>query len=580
MERWILKGGRYREYAERFAVNPLLAKVLAARMQPDEVEDFLDKEKPISDPFLLPDMDAAVERILAHRQRGSRIRIVGDYDVDGITATAILYLGLRALGIEADCRIPERIGEGYGFSEQIAEEVLRDGVNLVITCDNGIREIERADFLKQHGVDLLITDHHEVEKDAEGRDVLPQAAAVVDPHRQDSRYPYPAICGAVTAYQLIRALRQRLDAGPADERLLGYAALGTICDVMPLTGENRRIVYKGLAALNREAGTGLRALMRRSGTKEISSYAAGYVLGPMLNAGGRLGSQNHYLDILTSEDVDVCGELAEELFQLNRERQQMTEEGIRAGLAQLGKSNPEHRVKVLYLPELHESIAGLVAGKIKELLYCPVFVVTRGETDLKGSGRSIPAYSMFEEMCKASELFRKFGGHPLAAGFSLAANPSQGEAAVQQMEQRLNALSRLREEDCRPEVRIDAAVRMQDIPLSVIQSLERLEPYGMGNPRPLFAQKDVKLKRARWLGQNHRALRLQLASEGKSSEALLFRTDALLAQLSAEQKQNLERGEYFATPLPLDICYQAEVDTYGGRDPKPKFIIQNLRAAQ
>ena len=576
MERWILKGGLYRTYMERFSVNPLLAKILSARVAPEETEDFLDREGKLSDPFLLPDMDKAAALLQKHLEAGSTIRIVGDYDVDGVTSSAILYLGLKALGARVDCRIPERIGEGYGFCASIAEEIIRDGIQLVLTCDHGIRETDRAAFLKEHGVDLIITDHHEVEIGPEGEDVLPDAGAVINPHRKDSVYPYPQICGAAVAYQLIRGLRKKLGLLEQDKRLLGYAALGTVCDVMPLQGENRRLVSQGFSYLNEQPGPGIRALLEASGTGKLTPYTAGFVIGPMLNAGGRLGSQNRYLPILISEDEGLCRQLAAELWQMNRERQQMTEEGIREGMRQLEQKEAGQLVKVLYLPELHESIAGLVAGKIKERTHCPVYVLTRGEEGLKGSGRSIPPYRMFEEMCKVSDLFSKFGGHPMAAGFSLAAEPGKEEEAVREMERRLNEVSTLTEKDCAEEVYIDAAVRMQDLSVPVIRSLEILEPCGTGNPRPLLAQKSLLLKRGRWLGQNHKALKLTLVSGNTASEALLFRTELLLDLLTEPEKELLEKGQYWPEPRTVDVCYQAEIDTYRS-EPSPKFIIQHMR---
>ncbi len=574
MEKWILKGGRGSEYAASLSVNPLLGKILSARMSLDEAADFLSDGAHAMNPYDLPDMEEAVGCITGHIQKGSRIRIIGDYDVDGISATAILYLGLSAMGAEVDCRIPERIGEGYGFSQSIAAELVADGIKLAITCDNGIREFERADYLSDKGIDLVITDHHELERLEDGSDRLPLCRAAVNAHRKASKTVFSDICGAYTALLLIEALKARFELSEGIYgQLVGYAALGTVCDVMPLLADNRRLVRDGLKFLNDSPTVGISALCEAGHVKELTPYTVGFVIGPMLNAGGRLSSQNQFIHLLIGNDPAECRKLANELAELNRERQRMTEEGLQTALNEAGQG-PEP-VKVIYLPELHESIAGLVAGKLKERLYRPVFVVTKGEEGLKGSGRSIPAYSMFEEMCRVSDLFTKFGGHPMAAGFSLHAEPGREKEAVDEMRRRLNETVRLTEEELCETVTIDAAVNMQDFTLSAVQSLSCLEPFGTGNPRPLFAQKNVLLRQIRPLGAEGKVLRLTLQQGGKSFEAILFKKEKLSSLgISADDCP----GGWLEEQIPLDMCYCAEVDTYGYQ-PRVKFIIQNIRRA-
>ncbi|MCI8632648.1 MAG: single-stranded-DNA-specific exonuclease RecJ [Lachnospiraceae bacterium] len=580
MEKWIVRGGRSLPYIEKYQLSPLLARILAARVTLEEVPAYLDRSAPLASPWLLLDMEKAVGMIQKHLVAGSRIRIVGDYDVDGLTSTAILYLGLTALGRKAEisCRIPERIGEGYGFSRSIAEEAIRDGVELVITCDNGIREKESASYLAEQGAELIITDHHEIERIDE-KDVLPIAGAVINPHRQGDGSPQTLICGAFVAYQLMRALYEK-ENKQLPEVLKGYAALGTVCDVMPLVEENRKLVYQGFEILNQQPSTGIEALMQAGSVKEITPYTAGYVIGPMLNAGGRLGSQNRFLEILVSQDEKRCRLLAKELFDLNRERQHLTEEGIQQGICQV--EGTLDMVKVVYLPQLHESIAGLVAGKLKERYQRPVFVLTKAERGLKGSGRSIPAYSMFQAMNQIAESFSKFGGHAMAAGLSLDAEEGKEEEVVQALRFALNQRAELTEEDCQPTVYIDAVMPMQQLSVRLVQELELLAPYGTGNARPMLAQKQLLLKRCQIFGKKRNVVRLTLSAEGQAVEAVCFDVPAvmeLIRQHSGE-KVVLEAndGKYLSTPFAVDLVYQAEIDMYTGM-PRVKICIQHLRAA-
>lgn len=583
MENWVVLGGRSMPYIEKFHLHPLLARILAARVSLEDTPEFLNPNAPLASPWLMMDMERAVDTIMHHLETLSTIRIVGDYDVDGLTSTAILYLGLKNIKPDGavTCRIPERIGEGYGFNRSIAEEAVRDGVKLVLTCDNGIREIASAAYLAEQQVDLVITDHHEIEKDENGIDVLPKAAAVINPHREEDKSPQRTICGAMVAYQLIRALHDRYkkEVPPV---LLGYAALGTVCDVMPLVKENRKVVYQGFKALNAAPTVGIKALLEAGGVDTLTPYTAGFVVGPMINAGGRLGSQNRYLPILFSEDIAICRELATELAKLNRERQELTEAGIEAGLRQLDK-NPADMVKVIFLPELHESIAGLVAGKIKEKCNRPVFVITKGEEGLKGSGRSIRAYSMFEEMNKAADCFSRFGGHPMAAGLSMAAEKGKEEDVVERLRRTLNENTNLTEADCEVLVQIDSTMPMQQLTTDVVQLLEQLAPYGTGNPRPLLAQKGLILKRCQFVGKSRRAVRLTLAAEGIAVQAMCFNVDLVReiigAGLGEQGEAALEEGAYFGTPFAVDVAYQAEVDWYTGY-PKVKITIQHMRISK
>ncbi len=584
MEKWIVKGGKSLPFMQKYQLHPLLARILAARIELDQVPMYIEREAALFSPWLMSDMKKAVELVRQHLEKGSQIRIVGDYDVDGLTSSSILYLGLHGLmgrvpGAQLSCRIPERIGEGYGFGLGIAKEVLEDGIDLVITCDNGIREMASAAFLKQNGIDLLVTDHHEILLDAEGRDELPEAGAVINPHRQGDKSPQSLICGAFVALQLIRALYEVYDL-VVPPVLYGYGALGTVCDVMPLVEENRRLVYQGFKILNQTPTVGIRALMEVGSVKEINTYTAGYVIGPMLNAGGRLGSQNRFLDIMLSNDEKECQMLAKELFDLNRQRQQMTEEGIADGIRQVESYLPQDLVKVVYLPQLHESIAGLVAGKLKERYQRPVFVLTKGEKGLKGSGRSIPAYHMFQEMNKAADHFSKFGGHAMAAGLSMEADEGKEEAVVRALRFALNTNTDLTEDDCISLVYIDAVMPIHQLDVRLVQMLEELAPYGTGNPRPMLAQKNLMLKRCQILGKKQNLMRLTLISEGQGIEVVCFDVAMvldLIRQHSGEAAvQEVKDGKYLSLPFAVDLVYQPEIDMFTGA-PRVKVLAQHIR---
>lgn len=581
MERWILRGGKADEFAARLGIGKLVGKILSSRMTAEEAEDFLADTKPLSDPMLLEDMELAVPLVKNHLRKHDKIRIIGDYDVDGISASAILVLGLSALGADVDAVIPERIGEGYGFSAGMAENCVRDGVALVITCDTGVREFERANFLAAHGIELIVTDHHDIERvkadDGTEKDLLPFAAAVINAKREGSAFPYREICGAYTAFLLFKALCADVSIDRTlMDRLLSYAAIATVCDVMPLLGENRRLVRRGLEILNSSPAEGIRALCEVGSVKKISVYHLGFVIGPMLNAGGRLSSQNLYVRILLSDDPEECRTLASSLFSLNRERQRLTDEGLDLAYELAGQD--PGAVKVIYLPALHESIAGLVAGKLKEKLNRPVFVVTKGENGLKGSGRSIPTYPMFDRMCEISDFFSKFGGHAMAAGFSFEAEPGKEEERVAEMRRLLNERACLSEQDLENVVYLDAAMPMADFTLEDLDRLSVLEPYGTGNPTPVFAEKQLELLGFRVFGSEGKVLRLKLRHGTRISEAILFRKDLLIQLIGEETYYRMASGRPVPEPIFLDICYKAELDEFRGVR-SVSFKIQNIRKA-
>lgn len=588
-EKWILRGGRSTEIARKFGLDPYLARILSVRCKDESVEEYLDREGELFDPLLMEDMVQAVDRIDDHLSMGKELTIVGDYDVDGLTSTAILLKGLSFLypGSPVHFRIPERISDGYGFSIGIARELVEKNVQMVLTCDNGIREYETGQYLKEQGIPLIITDHHDIRTGPDGKQDIPAAEAVINPHRTDDHSPQKEICGAFTALQLIRALWRRKRIGPEGDRLMsrlkGLAAMGTLCDIMPLMKENRKLVYQGLRALNYDPPVGIRCLMEERQIKTLTSYTVSYMIGPMINAGGRLGSQNKFIRILLSDDEFECQSLAKELGSLNQTRQKMQEEGIRKGLDQVRSDVSKDMVKVIYLPDVHESIAGLIAGKIKEETHHPVFVATRSEKGIKGSGRSIEAYPMSQEMDKVRDVFTRYGGHHMAAGFSIDGPQGTEEAMVDTMRKALNDNCALQEKDCVPVIYIDAVADPALMTLDKIRLLSTLDPMGTANPRPLIAWRKGLLKRVSVYGQRKNVARLSLTTAGGDVDVISFRVPYIAAFIGECLGNSCQEAIYdglsITDPLAVDLVYEPGIDEYHGLQ-KPQFILQAIRPSR
>ncbi len=586
----MIRGGRAAPIVEKYGLDPTLARIIAGRLNGSSIEEFLDRTGPLFDPCFLKDAEGAADRIIQDFSAESSVCIVGDYDVDGVTSTAILFLGLSHLFPAASIsfRIPERMSEGYGISRSIAEEITEQSVTHVITCDNGISAKEPIEYLKEKGICVIVTDHHEIPKASDGKEDLPNADYVIDPHREGDLSPQKEICGAFVALQLVRLIYNRLTGNHTEPEwmklLYGYAAFGTICDVMPLTEQNRRLVFQGLRTLNERPSVGIRCLMSVAEVGFLDPVTIGFRIGPMLNAGGRLGSQNKYVHILLSNDEGKCFQIARELMNANRLRQDMTEKGVKEGLQQLEQTGRENLVKVIYLPDLHESIAGLVAGKIKEQIYRPVLVVTKGEEGLKGSARSIEAYMMVDELSKVRNHFSKMGGHAMAAGFSLEAVPGKEEETVNSLRQALNAHCSLKQEDLIPTVWIDAQLSPSAVSLPFIDRLELLSPFGVKNPKPQLASRGLTLLRARIRGAKGNVINLLLHDEGGVLDAVCF-DRAMIEDLLRQSedpdaaKEEMENGIYFTTPIPVDIVYEASIDRYYG-SPRVKIQVKHIRYSQ
>ncbi|CUQ63324.1 Single-stranded-DNA-specific exonuclease recJ [[Ruminococcus] torques] len=533
MEKWFvaMKKADFNGIAEKYQISPIIARLMRNRdVIGDEAIDFYlnGTVEDLYDGLLMKDMDRAVDILKEKIEEGKKIRVIGDYDIDGVNATYILQQGLAGLGADVDTDIPDRIKDGYGLNQMLIDRALEDDVDTIITCDNGIAAMSEIAYGKENGMTIVVTDHHEVpylEENGEKKYLLPPADAVVDPHRADCEYPFKGLCGAAVAYKLVEVLyrvsgKSEQEVEHLQERLMENVAIATIGDVMDLVGENRVFVKKGLELLKTTKNEGLHALMQCTGvdTANLNTYHIGFVIGPCINAGGRLDTAKRALELLNASNRREAVTLAADLKELNDSRKEMTEEGVEEAVRQIESSSwKDDQVLVVYLPECHESIAGIIAGRIKERYYRPTFVLTKGETGVKGSGRSIEAYDMFAEMSRCRELFTKFGGHKLAAGLSLE------EENVEVFRKRINELADLTEEDLQMKVSIDMRLPFPYINEELIHELKILEPFGKGNGKPLFAESKLRVIQPRIFGKNRNVLKCRLEDQqGNQMEAVYF----------------------------------------------------------
>ena len=538
----------------RFSVSPMLARILINRgVAEEEIGEYLSGTlDDIPRGALLPDMAESV-RILAEKIRGrAPVRIIGDYDIDGVCSTYILVQGLRALGANADYDIPDRIADGYGLNLRLVERAVADGIDTIVTCDNGIAARQEIAAAADAGLTVIVTDHHEVAHGEDGAELLPPAAAVVDPKREGSKYPFASICGAVVAWKLIEELFLFFGKRREDARVfLPFAAIATVGDVMPLKKENRIIVREGLKAIGSCDNQGLRKLIARCelNPAELSAYHIGFVIGPCLNAGGRLESAKLGLSMLLETGEESAEAAAERLKALNDRRKQMTEEGIRAASAEIDALPELPKVLVVYLKACHESVAGIIAGRLKEKYYRPSFVLTDSQEAgfLKGSGRSIEGYHMFRALEEVAPLLTKFGGHPMAAGLTLP------ESELGRFREELNRNAMLNDEQLTETQWIDIALPFAYANEELVTEISRMEPFGQGNARPCFGQKNVEIRAARVLGKNRNVVKLSLRDEaGTVREALAFTDgDAFLSEMEGSRS--------------IAVLYYPEINEYMGR---------------
>lgn len=547
MEKWFvtMKKADFNGIAEKYQISPIIARLMRNRdVIGDEAIDFYlnGTVEDLYDGLLMKDMDRAVDILKEKIEEGKKIRVIGDYDIDGVNATYILQQGLAGLGADVDTDIPDRIKDGYGLNQMLIDRALEDDVDTIVTCDNGIAAMSEIAYGKENGMTIVVTDHHEVpylEENGKKKYLLPPADAVVDPHRADCEYPFKGLCGAAVAYKLVEVLyrvsgKSEQEVEHLQDNLMENVAIATIGDVMDLVGENRVFVKKGLELLKTTKNEGFHALMQCTGvdTANLNTYHIGFVLGPCINAGGRLDTAKRALELLNASNRREAVTLAADLKELNDSRKEMTEEGVEEAVRQIESSSwKDDQVLVVYLPECHESIAGIIAGRIKERYYRPTFVLTRGETGVKGSGRSIEAYDMFAEMSRCRELFTKFGGHKLAAGLSLE------EENVEVFRKRINELADLTEDDLQMKVSIDMRLPFPYINEELIHELKILEPFGKGNGKPLFAESKLRVIQPRIFGKNRNVLKCRLEDQqGNQMEAVYFgEVEDCLQQMEKKQ---------------------------------------------
>ncbi|HCL08726.1 MAG TPA: single-stranded-DNA-specific exonuclease RecJ [Blautia sp.] len=568
MEKWVVtaKKADFQGIGRKYGIDPVIARIIRNRdITGDEaIEEYLNGTlADIPSWKLLKDIDKAVEIISGKIDAGTKMRIIGDYDIDGVTATYILLKGFKRLGANVDTYIPDRVADGYGIHDHLIKKAMEDGIDTIVTCDNGISASSQITYAKELGMTVVVTDHHEVPftDTEEGRTyILPPADAIINPKQADCTYPNKNICGAVVAMKLVFALYEKYRL-PEEEKedFLEPAAIATVGDIMDLQGENRILVKEGLARLPFTKNKGLKALIRAIGLEDqkITSYDIGFRLGPCINASGRLDTAMRSLALLQSEDEEEAAKLAGDLKALNDSRKALTEKGTEEAYKLIESSDLKNdRVMVVFLPECHESLAGIIAGRIREKYHKPTFVLTRGEKSLKGSGRSTENYSMYEELVKCDSLLVQYGGHPMAAGLSIE------EENVEKFRQTLNDNCTLTEEDMIPKIVIDVPMPISYINEELVEQLSILEPFGKGNTKPLFAQKNLRVLKVGIYGKTQNTVKLQLRDpSGAVMDGLYW----------GEAK---EFADFARSHETISVTYYPRINSYIGRE-SLQIVIQN-----
>lgn len=568
MEKWMVynKKADFQKIGSEFGIDPVIARLIRNRDIQDmkEIRSYLyGTLAEIPSPWKMKDMERAVQILQKKITQKKKIRIIGDYDIDGVTATCILLKGLKRLNANVDTYIPDRVKDGYGMHEQLIDKALEDGIDTILTCDNGVAAAAEIEYAKKEGLTVIVTDHHDIPfRDTEdGRIwIIPKADAVVNPKQNDCLYPNKNICGAVVAWKLIWALYERLGID-SDEiwDFLELAAIATVGDVMDLQGENRIIVKEGLKKLSSTSFEGLKALICVNNLEgaEITAYHVGFVIGPCINASGRLDTAARSLELLLADNMEDAMKLADDLYDLNQSRKAMTEQGKEQAIQSIEENNlGKDRVLVVYLPDCHESLAGIIAGRIREAYNKPVFVLTKGADGVKGSGRSIEAYSMYEELVKCSDLLTQFGGHPMAAGLSME------EKNVEFFRRRLNDNCTLTEQDLIPQIMIDVPMPISYLSKKLTEQLKVLEPFGKGNSKPLFAQKNLRAVGIRVFGRNRNVAKMLLIDEnGIKMDAVYF----------GEAQEFVDFVQAHDT---ISVTYYPEINVFQGRE-NLQVVIKN-----
>ncbi len=567
-EKWYVQSKKadFKAVGEKYGIDQVTARIIRNRdiIEDADIDKYLHPDlSDLYSPHLMKDMDSLIEILHKKITEKKSIRIIGDYDIDGIESSYILLKGLQRVGAIVSVAIPDRMKDGYGVNESLITKAKEDGVDTILTCDNGIAAIDAIAYAKEEGLTVLVTDHHDIpyqEEDGVRTYLRSQADAIVNPKQQECGYPFAGICGAVVAWKVIQALYEAYKI-PAEEAMvfLENAAFATVGDVMDLIDENRIIVKYGLEQMRHTKNLGLQALIQQKEvqTDRLSAYHLGFVLGPCINASGRLDTAVRSLKLLLADQKESAIVLATELADLNEERKQMTADGLDAAVEMIQtQALDQQKVMVVYLKDLHESLAGIVAGRIRELYHHPVFVLTKAEDGVKGSGRSIETYSMYEELCKCQDLFTKFGGHKMAAGLSIP------EEKVQEFTERINANATLTEDDFIPKILIDVPMPVSYVTKQLVEELKVLEPFGKGNAKPVFADKNIRIRDKRIVGKNRNVVKLTIQDMAGGTYPAVYFGDAETMM------------QFLETKDVISIVYYPEINSYMGRE-EIQFVISN-----
>lgn len=580
----INKGADFKGIGNKFHIDPVTARIIRNRevIGDEEIHSFLAGTlQELPDVHLMQDLDLLVELLDQKINGKAKIRIIGDYDIDGVMSSYILYRALTRCGAQVDVAIPNRITDGYGLNRNLITEALECGVDTILTCDNGITAIEEIAYAKEAGMTVLVTDHHEIPfKDVDGERIYmrSEADAIVNPHQKTCAFPYKDLCGAGVAWAVIVALYEKNGIEQKEaENLLEFVAFATVGDIMSLTGLNRILVREGLKRIHHTTNIGMRALISQCGLlpEQIDTYHFGFVLGPCINAAGRLDTARRALRLFISEKPEEAAEIAEELVVLNEERKEMTRQGVEEAKQLVEEGGYENDpVLILYLPDVHESIAGIIAGRIREYYYRPTFILTKGEDGVKGSGRSTEKYSMYEQMCKCSDLLTKFGGHPMAAGLSLP------EENVEAFRKQMNENCPFRAEEMVQTIHIDVPMPVDYVTNALVEEFSILAPFGKDNPKPVFADRNLKISRMWIVGKNQNVLRMTLISkQGRPLSAIYFGDIEAMQTYLMEQYGTQEVDKAFhgrENSMQISIVYSPKLNTYKDSETL-QFEIQYYR---
>lgn len=586
-EKWFIKNKKvnYNQISNKYGITELMSKLIINRdiINDDMIKSYINPDfDKLHNPRDMKDLEKAVEILGEKIESNKKIRIVGDYDVDGVISAYILYEALKRCDANVDYEIPDRIKDGYGININIIKQAKEDGIDTILTCDNGISAIEPIKYAKDIGITVIITDHHDIpfalEENGTRKFITPIADAIINPKQKDCNYKFKQLCGAGVAFKLVEVLYEKLNIHKKEcYKFIEFLAIATVCDVVDLIDENRIFVKKGLELINNTANLGLRELIRECemNEKTLSVYHLGFIIGPCINACGRLDSAKEGLKLLLSKEENEANELAKSLVKLNQERKDMTLDGVEAAMEIVQKNNMiNDKVFVIYIPDVHESLAGIIAGRIREKYNVPTLIITKSENGAKGSGRSIEEYNMFEELVKCKDLLGNFGGHPMAAGFSLK------EENIDDFRRKLNKNTTLKDDDLLKKVTIDCILSLDSIDYELINDLERLEPFGKANSKPLFAEKNVKLLKATILGKNRNVLKFKLKTKfNKALDAIYFGDiyefeEMINNKYSSEELQKLYDGAY--NDVNMDLVFYPSINEYNG-NANIQIVVQNYR---